>query len=80
MSKLRIIDEAVKLASNFFESIHVCETRESIEERATEWYNKTKINDERTIAALAVFGSYNFEIANNEKLIENIKECFFPSV
>ena len=64
---INILERAIELASNYFESINISITNECIREQAEDWYDGTKENEPEFIATAVVkFGGYNPNISVNE--------------
>ena len=73
----RLINEAVKIVIEYFETEGIFEETESIRNRAINWYNHSEIVTPQMLAAVVISGDYR-PITWDEVL--EIEEFFFPSL
>lgn len=78
MTNKALLDSAIKLVNQIFESEGIFETNNVLFTRAERWYNHTEITDVETLAAVIMYGDYDSSLRHKD--ICEIKEFFFPSI
>lgn len=77
MTNMRLINEAIKLATDYFEANFITVDTAAIENRVKTWYNKTEIVEAEMLAAAAIHSEYLPCITWKELL--ELKEFYFPT-
>ena len=73
----RTIEKALGIIYDYYHEENIYEPIGDVINRLKEWYIKIGIEDEETLAALAMSGNYEKPMTTQEIL--NIREFFFPS-
>lgn len=74
MLNWRLINEAIRLVVEYFESEGIMETTSTIEQRAIWWYNYSEIVDAEMLAAVVITDDRTM---NWEDMVAE-KEFYFP--
>jgi hypothetical protein len=77
MTNWSLIEQATKLAQDFYSTENIYENSKITREKALDWYNHTEITDAEMLAAAVISGHYRAGTAWDE--LEDLKEFYFPS-
>ena len=78
MININLIEEAVKLASEYYEANRLAVDTKSIKRRVLDWYNYSDIADAEILAAAAIESEY--ECGADHDTILEWKDFYFPEV